>query len=365
VTPVSADHTERSAASAVARRPRWRQWIRPLAAMLVVGAVVAAAMTHLSTVTAVLRALITVHPGWLAAAVAVEAASVSATAQLHRIMLAAAGANRPHMGDYLAVTYVGGAVSSSLPGGPALAAAYTYRQLRSRGVSQSQAAWTLAASGVVSTAVIALISTILLTLARHPTASTLALGTVEITAAPALVALAGWAARHPRPLIRIGSAALRWCNRRRRRPAGTGHDRVVAAALALSDIRPRWHHWVAALACAAVNWGADAACLALCLVAVGNSIPSLTAIVLAYVAGVASTQLALTPAGLGITEAAITAVLVAHGSPAHTALAAVLLFRLLSPGLNTAIGAAIGLTRTRPPRPKRTDRHQPLGRIAA
>jgi len=311
----------------------------------VVGAVVAAAVSHPSTVVATLHALASVHPGWLAAAVAVEAVSVLAIAQQHRVMLGAAGAQRPRVGDYLAVTYVGGAVSSSLPGGPALAAAYTYRQLRSRGVTEAHAVWTLAVSGAVSTAVIALTSTTLLTLAGRPTPTTLTLGAVEIAAAPTLVALAGWAARHPQPLLRLASTVLGRLNRLRRRPAGTGRDRVVATVLTLNDIQPRWRHWAAALGCAAVNWGADAACLALCLLAVGAAIPSLAAIVLAYVAGVATTELALTPSGLGMTEAAITAALVAHGSPAHPALAAVLLFRLVSPGLNTAIGAMIGLTR--------------------
>jgi hypothetical protein len=320
----------------------------------VVGAVAVAAVSVPSTVTATLRALTTVRPGWLAIAVAVETVSVLALAQLHRVMLGAAGAKQPRVGDYLAVTYVGGAVSSSLPGGPALATAYTYRQLRSRGVTEGHATWTLAASGAVSVAVIALISTTLFTLAGRLTASTLTVGAAEIAAAPALVALARWAARHPQPVTRTLSTALGWLNRLRRRPAGSGRDRVVAAVVTLNDIQPRWRHWAAASTWAAVNWGADATCLALCLLAVGTAVPSLAALVIAYIAGVATTQLAPTPAGLGVTEAAITAVLVAHGIPAHPGLAAVVLFRLLSPGLNTAVGAAIGLARPRWGRWRRT-----------
>jgi uncharacterized protein (TIRG00374 family) len=115
----------------------------------------------------------------------------------------------------------------------------------------------------------------------------------------------------------------------------------------------------------AVNWGADATCLALCLRAVGTPLPSLTTLVLAYVAGVAATQLMLTPAGLGVTEAAITAVLIAHGSPAQAALAAVLLYRLINPGLNTAIGAIVALGGSirdrRPPAPPQKPGFQPAG----
>ncbi|MEV6831848.1 lysylphosphatidylglycerol synthase transmembrane domain-containing protein [Amycolatopsis sp. NPDC051102] len=319
------------------------------------GVLVVAAATHPSVVTATLRVLVAVRPGWLAAAVLVEVVSVLAIAQLHRVLLGAAGATRPRTGDYLAVTYVGGAVSSSLPGGPALAIAYVYRQLRARGVAEASAAWALVVSGAVSTATIALVGSAVLTLAGHLDAVTVVLGAVEVTAVPGLIALVRWAARHPRPVIGCASAVLGRLNVLLRRPVHTGRERVVAAASALNGIRPAWRHWLCAVTWSAINWGADAACLALCLLAAGAALPSPGALVLAYVAGVVTTELAVTPAGVGTTEAAITTVLVAHGSPTHPALAAVLLFRLLSPGLNTAVGATIAAIR-RSPRPGRSAR---------
>jgi uncharacterized membrane protein YbhN (UPF0104 family) len=310
-----------------------------------VGALIIAVRSLAPLVTAALRSLTKPHPGWLVAAVAVEALSVLATAQQHRVLLGAAGAKRPGVGDYLAVTYVGSAVSSGLPGGPGLAIAYVYRQLRFRGVTESQAGWTLAASGAVSTAVLALVSIVAVTLAGRPTAPTLVLGVAEIAAVPALVGLVRWGAWHPQPVTTVASAVLGRLNRLRRRPVDTGLDRVVTAVATLSDIQPRSWHWLSASTLAAINWGADAACLALCLLAVGTPVPPLATIVTAYLAGVAATQLTPLPAGIGVTEAAITAVLVAHGTPAQPALAAVLLFRLASPGLNTAIGAVIALAR--------------------
>jgi hypothetical protein len=318
-----------------------RRWVRPVAGTVVSGVLVVAAVTHPSVVTATLRALVAVRPGWLAAAVLVEVVSVLAIAQLHRVLLGAAGATRPRIGDYLAVTYVGGAVSSSLPGGPALAIAYVYRQLRARGVAEASAAWALVVSGAVSSATIALAGGTVLTLAGHLNAVTVILGAAEVAALPGLIALVRWAARHPRPVIGCASAVLGRLNLLLRRPVHAGRERVVAAASALNGIRPAWRHWLCALTWSAINWGADAACLALCLLAAGAALPSPGALVLAYVAGVVTTALAVTPAGLGTTEAAITTVLVAHGSPTHPALAAVLLFRLLSPGLNTAVGATI------------------------
>jgi putative heme transporter len=321
-----------------------RRWVRPVVGVVVLGAVVAAAVTHPSMVTATLGALVSVRPGWLTAAVVVEAVSVLAVAELHRVLLGAAGARRPRPRDYLAVTYVGGAVSSCLPGGPALAFAYVYRQLRSRGVAETPAVWTLVVSGAVSTATIALTGATVLTLTGRRSAAHVLLGIAEVAAVPALIALVGWVSRHPRPVIETVTAVL---GRLRPRSVHSGRERVVAAVSTLHDIRPSWRQWLVALAWSAVNWGADAACLTLCLLAVGATLPSPGALVLAYVAGVAATQLAVTPAGLGLTEAAITGVLVAHHLPAHPALAGVLLFRLLSPGLNTAVGATIALTRRR------------------
>ncbi|WP_329044988.1 flippase-like domain-containing protein [Amycolatopsis sp. NBC_01488] len=345
-----------------ARRSR-RRWVRPVAGTVVAGVLVVAAVTHPSVVTATLRVLVAVRPGWLTAAVLVEVVSVLGIAQLHRVLLGAAGATRPRTGDYLAVTYVGGAVSSSLPGGPALAIAYVYRQLRARGVAEASAAWALVVAGAVSTATIALVGGTVLTLAGHLTAVTVVLGAAEVAAVPGLIALVRWAARHPRPVIRFASAVLGRFNLLRRRPVHTGRERVVAAASTLNGIRPAWRHWLGAVSWSAVNWCADAACLALCLLAVGAALPSPGALVLAYVAGVVTTTLAVTPAGLGTTEAAITTVLVAHGSPAQPALAAVLLFRLLSPGLNTAVGTAIAAIRRSPgpDRPARQPVREGLG----
>lgn len=334
-----------------------RRWVRPALGLLVAGAVAAIAVFARSTVAGALEALTDLRPGWLAAAVAVEAVSVLATAQLHRVLLGAAGAPRPRVGDYLAVTYVGGAVSSSVPGGPALAAAYTYRQLRSRGVTSAHTGWALTAAGVLSTAVIALVGTVALTLAGNVTATTVAAGAAEIAAAAALAALARWAASHPRHVTAAATRVLARWNRIRRRPAGADAARVGEAVATVTAIQPRGRHWAAAAVCAAADWGADASCLALCLLAVGTPIPSLAAIVAAYVAGAAATQLAFTPAGIGVTEAALSAALIAHGSPAAAALAAVLLFRLISPGLNTAIGAALGVIR-----PLWTQRRRPASR---
>jgi putative heme transporter len=320
--------------------------VRVTVAVLVVGAVLGVIMTARSTVSAALVSLTTLRPGWLVAAIGFEALSVLGTAQVQRATLRAAGAPRPGLLDYLAVTYVSAAVSGGLPGGPALGTAYAYRQLRLRGVNRAHTGLALTAAGVLSTAVMVLASMLIVTLDDGATQSTtLATGAAEVVAAAALFVVGRWLTRHPELLVRATSWCLRRVNRVRRRSPDAGADAMVATVTYLCGIRLRARHGFAAVAWAAADRGGDVVCLALCLLAVGTPIPSLAAIVTAYLAGMAAAQLALTPGGLGLTEAAITAALVAHGSPTHAALAAVLLFRLLSPGLNTAIGAVIGLGR--------------------
>jgi len=63
--------------------------------------------------------------------------------------------------------------------------------------------------------------------------------------------------------------------------------------------------------------------------------------VLAWSAGTAATSFSVTPGGLGLVETALTAALVTAGLPATTALAGVLLYRLVGFWLVGAIGAVV------------------------
>ncbi len=84
---------------------------------------------------------------------------------------------------------------------------------------------------------------------------------------------------------------------------------------------------VAALAVA--NWLADAAVLAVSIQATGATVPWHD-LLLVYASGIAAQSLNITPGGLGVTEATLTAALVGAGLGAGPALAAVLLYRLAS-----------------------------------
>jgi len=83
------------------------------------------------------------------------------------------------------------------------------------------------------------------------------------------------------------------------------------------------------LALAVGNWLADCLCLTAAIAAVGAPIPW-QGLLLAYVGAAGVNSLGLTPGGLGVVEAALTAGLVAAGLDGADALAATLVYRLVS-----------------------------------
>ena len=83
------------------------------------------------------------------------------------------------------------------------------------------------------------------------------------------------------------------------------------------------------VALALVNWLADAAVLAVSIQATGASVPWHD-LLLVYGSGIAAQSLNITPGGLGVTEATLSAALIGAGLGAGPALAAVLLYRLAS-----------------------------------
>jgi uncharacterized membrane protein YbhN (UPF0104 family) len=91
--------------------------------------------------------------------------------------------------------------------------------------------------------------------------------------------------------------------------------------------------WAAAL----VNWLADIAVLAASLSSLGAPVPW-RGLLLAYGIGTAAGSVGLIPGGLGVEEAALALTLMGAGVHHPVALAAVLVYRLISFWLVTSIG---------------------------
>jgi pimeloyl-ACP methyl ester carboxylesterase len=102
-------------------------------------------------------------------------------------------------------------------------------------------------------------------------------------------------------------------------------------------LRISWSTWALATGDALVNWLADAAVLAVSILAVGAAVPWRD-MLLVYLAGIGAQSLSLTPGGLAITEGAISVALVASGLRVGQAVAAAVLYRLVSFWLIAAVG---------------------------
>lgn len=322
---------ERAAAPRTRRHPRisswlsWLRWVIAAAALVLAGAAVAA---QWGTLREALEELTHLDWRWLRWAIYAEGLSLVAFATLQRLLLRAGGV-RLGLGSLLELTLAGNALAVSLPGGAAWSASFSFDQLRRWGVSRTMAGAMLAARIAVTT--LALVTLLVVGVNLAGGKGPLASARLAVTAVGIALGLAG-----------IGiELVLRWPLARE----------IAGRRLAALPRGPRWRRWVAPqlqqaaerLAGVRVGprlsaaifgaglgyWVADAACLAMAILCVFGRVPW-QGLVTAYVLAQLAADLPLTPGGLGVVEGALTVTLVAFGMPRSTAIAAVLLYRLIS-----------------------------------
>jgi pimeloyl-ACP methyl ester carboxylesterase len=289
-----------------------------------------AAVAERSQVAVSLTVLGHLRWSWLPAAIVLEALSFAAFAGMFRRLLTA-GRVRHGRASMLATVYAANAVSVTVPlAGPELATAILFRRFTRHGADGLLAGWVLLAGGVITTAAWVLI------LVGGGLASGRALVTT-ITVPGALlavaaVATAATAVRRPRlraTLERYGAWILRAGSQLVRRPAADPAATVRAWTMRMGALRlPVWG-WALASGAALVNWLTDVGVLAVSILAVGAAVPWRD-LLLVYAAGVTAKSLAVTPGGLAITEGALSVSLVASGVRTGQALAAAVLYRLVS-----------------------------------
>jgi putative heme transporter len=118
---------------------------------------------------------------------------------------------------------------------------------------------------------------------------------------------------------------------------GSSLGRLVESFGALR-LSPR--RGLAVLALALMNWLAAVACLAALVTAVGGTIPWKELLII-WSAGTGAGYVGVTPGGVGVVEAALTAAFVAAGSPASVALGAVLVYRAVTLWLVLMTGGVV------------------------
>jgi pimeloyl-ACP methyl ester carboxylesterase/uncharacterized membrane protein YbhN (UPF0104 family) len=322
-------------------------------AVVAVAVLAGAAVTEQSRVAGSLMVLRHLRWSWFPAAIVLEAVSMAAFAGMFRRLLTA-GRVRHGRASMLATVYAANAVSVTVPlAGPELATAILFRRFTRHGADGLLAGWVLLAGGVITTAAWVLI------LAGGGLASGHAVA-VAITVplallAVAAVATAAVAVRQPRlraTLERYVAWVLRHATRLLRQPAVNPALTVRAWTERMGALRLPASGWALASGASLVNWLTDIAVLAVSVLAVGAAVPWRD-LLLVYAAGITAKSLAVTPGGLAITEGAISVSLVASGLRASQALAAAVLYRLVSFWLVAVAGwlTLLVLRMRRPARP--------------
>lgn len=310
----------------VSRSWRWLRWAAALT-LLGIGAIVVAEES--GTLKQALNDLHHLHWRWVRWSIYAEVGSILAFGWLWARLLRA-GASRLSFGSIIGLTLAGNALLVSLPGGLAWSTTFSFNALRRRGVTRAVAARVLIVSSVLS--ILALVGLALVGVDLADATGPLAgLGPVVSGAAAALAVVAAATAVRMR---RSGTLAL---------------TRARLTAL-VGTFSPRT--LVAGSAAAVSNWILDGACLVGAILAVSGHVPW-QGVLVAYAVGQLAENLPITPGGIGVVEGSLTVMLVAYGMHNSTALAAVLLYRLISFWLLVPIGwvaAAAIMVRGRPHR---------------
>ncbi|HTX30844.1 MAG TPA: YbhN family protein [Solirubrobacteraceae bacterium] len=279
------------------------QWL--LAPILIVVAFVSIS-GQWDTVTDAIGQLAHLHWRYVRLAVYAEALSTISFASLGWVLLRARGA-RLTLRSMIALSLASNALSVSIPAGQALAATFSFDQLRRRGVGRGTAVRVLVSMLVVVSAVLVLLLAIGVELAGD-----------HGPAAPFRVAVA------------LIAAAV-----------------VVLGGLAVFSRRVHWPRWapgpralLPAAGAALGNWITDCACLAAAILAAGGHVPW-SALLAVYAVGQVAENLPITPGGVGVVEGTLSVLLVAYGMHATTAVTAVLVYRIISFWVQVPLGLAV------------------------
>jgi uncharacterized protein (TIRG00374 family) len=280
------------------------------------------------------------HPqwSWIALGIALEVSSMATFAMMQRRLLRVGG-RRVGSAPMMATILAANALSVSVPvAGPELGAAFTFRRFKEQGADTPLAGWTLLVGGIASWfgAVVVLAAGGALSGNVVVTGVTVLAGLIAVFAGLALWVGVG---RTRLRLVVTRSAAwgIRCVSRFLARPV---HDPAAAVnrwIQGLGSLRPSKAEWGKVGGLGLANWLTDIGVLAMSILALGGAVPW-RSLLLIYGLATLIGSLGITPGGLGLVEGTLCLGLVSTGLPAALALAAVLLYRLVSFWLVMATG---------------------------
>jgi putative heme transporter len=231
----------------------------------------------------------------------------------------------------MATTLAANALSVSVPvAGPELGAAFAFRRFKEQGADTSLAGWTLIVGGVASWfgAIVVLGAGGVLSGNAVVTGATVLAGLLGVFAGLAVWVGVG-RTRLRLVVTRSAAWAIRCVSRLLSRPV---HDPAAAVngwIEGLGTLRPSKAEWGKVGGLGLANWLTDIGVLAMSILALGGAVPW-RSLLLIYGVATLIGSLGITPGGLGLVEGTLCLGLVSTGVPAALALAAVLLYRLVS-----------------------------------
>jgi uncharacterized protein (TIRG00374 family) len=265
---------------------------------------------------------------WLLVAIAAEIASMVVFARLQRWLLRAGGV-QVSLVPMVEITVAGNALSTSLPGGPAWSAAWAFEQLRRRGAGKVLAGWVLLVAGALSSfAVFVMLAVGSWVAGGHGPVAHLRWLAAALAAIPVVVSVGYAAARGSRRVRQALSAVWKVLSGRLTVARIMG-NLVRKLLVSLGRVRPGARGWAEVFGLAMANWLYDGLCLVACMEALGLTVPWRDILVVYGLTQVAA-SIPITPGGIGVVEGSMTALLVAYGTRPTSALAAVLLYRIVS-----------------------------------
>jgi uncharacterized protein (TIRG00374 family) len=275
---------------------------------------------------------------WVMPAIALAGVSMLTAALEQRRVLRAGGLSLP-VRSMVAITLAGNAVSVTVPlAGSTAGTAFTFVQLKKRGADVATAAWALATSGIISTVALAVVLGVGAGVTGDGATSVVGAVAVLLGIGPLVVLLMSFRSPTVRAHVEhVTERILGRVHRTKRHADGFNTVGVSRAFERVAMFRLGWRAGATASVYSALNWITDMACLAVCVNALGVTVPW-THLVIIYGATLGAATLSFTPAGIGIVESAIAVALMQSGVPASAAIVAALLYRAVSCWLVLGVG---------------------------
>jgi putative heme transporter len=263
---------------------------------------------------------------WIGLAVLAEAASMVVFAGMQRLLLRAGGV-RLRFGTLVEITLAGNALATTLPGGVAWAASWAFGQFKRRGVQPFLRVWVFLVAGAVSSFALFIVVFAGIELAgSHGPVSSLRWFALALASIPVVAVVIVYL----RKFRALRDASNRAAELVRGAPGGAWLVRTVRTLFERLDaIHMGGTRWAEVFGFALLNWLYDCLVIVITMLALHIAVPWRGIFVIYGLTQIAA-SFPITPGGLGVVEGGLVALLHAFGVSIEQAVAATLVYRLVS-----------------------------------